>query len=97
MSAQVNQQRRVSAAASQPRQPRLPSRGRRHGPAVPPPSLPRNDQPCIDDCVSIAIRDGVEVPTLRIKFKIYPPQVSLNRCIALNNAAKASTIFTTGD
>ncbi len=98
MSAQVNQQRRVSAAASQPRQPRLPSRGRRRGPAVPPPSLPRNSQPCIDDCVSTAIRDGVEVPTLRIKFKIYPPQVSsIHHCITLNNAAKVSTIFTTGD
>lgn len=97
MSAQVNQQRRVSAAASQPRQPRLPSRGRRRGPAVPPPSLPQNNQPCIDDCVSTAIRDGVEIPTLRIKFKIYPPQVSIHHCIALNNAAKASTVFTTGD
>jgi hypothetical protein len=97
MSAQVNQQRRVSAAASQPRQPRLPSRGRRRGPAVPPPSLPRNNQPCIDDCVSTAIRDGVEIPTLRIKLKIYPPQVSIHHCIALNNAAKASTVFTTRD
>ena len=88
MSGQVNQQRRASAAASQPRQPRLPSR-RRHGPAIAPPSLPRNSQPCIDDCLSTTISDSVEIRTLRIKFKIYPPQVSMHHRVALliNNTA----------
>ena len=77
-----------SAAASQPRQPRLPSR-RRHGPAIAPPSLPRNSQPCIDDCLSTTISDSVEIRTLQIKFKIYPPQVSIHHRVALliNNTA----------
>lgn len=98
MSELVNQQRRASAAASQPRQPRLPSRGRRRGPAVPPPSLPRNSVPCIEDCVSTTIHNGVEIPTLRIKFKIYPPQVSIiHHCIVLNKAAEVSAICIEGN
>jgi hypothetical protein len=94
----VNQQRRASAVASQPRQLRLPSRGRRRGPAVPPPSLPRNSVPCIEDCVSTTIHNGVEIPALRIKLKIYPPQVSIiHHCVALNKAAEASAICIEGD
>ena len=88
MLGQVNQQRHASAAASQPRQPQLPSCGRR-GPAIAPPSLPRNSLPCIDDCVSTTISDSVKICTLWIKFKIYPPQVSIHHRVTLliNNTA----------
>ena len=90
MSGQVNQQRRASAAASQSRQPRLPSRGRRRGPAVPPPSLPQNSMPCIEDCMSTTIHNGIKIPTLQIKFKIYLPQVSIiHHCTELNKVAEA--------
>jgi len=83
MSDQVNQQRRASAA-NHPRQPRLPSRGRRRGPVVQPPSLPRhhNGQQ-IEDCLSMS---NIEIPTIRVKVKVYPPTVRTNChfcCIAL--------------
>jgi hypothetical protein len=82
MSDQVNQQRRGSAA-NHPRQPRLPSRGRRRGPAVQPPSLPRRrDIHQIEDCLSTPINNGIsEVPIIRIKVKVYPPTVRTTNCL----------------
>jgi hypothetical protein len=76
MAGQVNQQRLASSASSQPRQPRLPSRTRRRGPAVHPPSLPRAAR--VDDCrMSIVDSNSREVAGLRVKVKVYPPPVSV--------------------
>lgn len=83
VSDQVNQ-RRWASAANHPRQPRLLSRGRRRGPAVQPPSLPRRrDTHQMEDCLSTTINNGVEIPTIRIKVKVYPPLVRnlFNFCI----------------
>lgn len=71
MTSQANQRRLNAAAAHIPRPPRLPSRGRRRGPAVAPPGLPRAAG--IDDCY-IAVGDGTEAG-IRLKVKVYPPQV----------------------
>jgi hypothetical protein len=73
MAGQVNQRRLASAAATLPRQPRLPRRGR--GPAVPAPSLRRSSGPKVEDCLS-TIPDAQGDFAIRIKVKIYPPQVS---------------------
>ena len=78
MSDQVNQQRRASAA-NHPRQPRLPSRGRRRGPAVQPPSLPRRHNGLqIEDCLSTSINNGIETHTICVKVKVHPPTVCTN-------------------
>ena len=70
---QVNQQRLASSAATQPRQPQLPLRGRRRGPAIRPPQLPR--APKLEDCVSHIASE----PLIQLVVKVYPPQVnSLN-------------------
>lgn len=80
MSDQVNQQWHVSAA-NHPRQPRLPSCGRRQGPAVPPPPSPHhyNGQQ-IEDCLSTSISNDIEIPTICVKVKIYLPTVLTNYC-----------------
>lgn len=72
MAGQTNQRRMASAANTLPRQPRLPRRSR--GPAVAAPSLRRSSGPRIEDCLSIPDAQGN--PTIRIKVKVYPPQVS---------------------
>jgi hypothetical protein len=72
---QTNQRRLNSAAAHIPRQPRLQSRGRRRGPAIAPPSMPR--PPSVNDCLIDLLTDaGTLEPGIRIKAKVYPPQVS---------------------
>ena len=71
LTGQVNQQRLASSAASQPRQPQLPSCGRQHrGPAVRPPQLPRT--PRLEDCISNVTGE----PLVQLAVKVYPPQVS---------------------
>jgi hypothetical protein len=73
MTGQVNRQRLSAAAAHIPRQPRLPSRGRRRGPATHPPGMPR--APRIDDCYTAVSVNGTSVPGIRTIIKVYPPQV----------------------
>jgi hypothetical protein len=73
MTGQVNRQRLSAAAAHIPRQPRLPSRGRRRGPATHPPGMPR--APRIDDCYTTVSVNGTSVPGIRTIVKVYPPQV----------------------
>ena len=72
MTGQVCQQRLASSAATQPRQPQLPSHGSRHrqGPAVRP--QPLHWVPRIEDCVSNINSEVV----VRLAVKVYPPQVS---------------------
>ena len=67
---QVNQQRLASSAATQPRQPQLPLRGRHRGPAIRPPQLPR--APRLEDCVSHITGE----PLVQLAVKVYPPQVN---------------------
>lgn len=73
MTSQVNQQRLSAASANIPRQPRLPSRTRRRGPALHSPTLPRSPQ--VDDCHTTVLVNGMNVPGVCVKVKIYPPQV----------------------
>ena len=73
MTGQVNRQRLSAAAAHIPRQPRLPSRGRRRGPAIHPPGMPRG--PRIDDCYTTVSVNGTSVPGIHTTVKVYPPQV----------------------
>jgi hypothetical protein len=75
LTSQVNQHRLSAAASHNPRQARLPTRGRRRGPAIAPPSMPR--PPCITDCLIDVETDAGIVPGIRVKVKVYPPQVSL--------------------
>lgn len=82
MRGQVNQRRLASSAATAlpSSQPRLPARGRRRGPAVHPPSLPRAAGARIEDCLLNVPEyhdNGVQVvgPLLRVKVKVYPPPV----------------------
>jgi hypothetical protein len=79
MTGQVNQRRLASAAATLPRQPQLPrrgrGRGRGRGPAISAPSLRRVSRPKIEDCMS-TIPDAQGNFPIRIKVKVYPPQVS---------------------
>ena len=79
MAGQTNQRRLSSAATSLPRQPRLPRRGR--GPAIAAPSLRRSSGPRIEDCLSIPDPQGN--PTIRIKVKVYPPQVSSSMVLCM--------------
>lgn len=78
MAGQVNQQRRASAAAHLPRRPATATRGGRNlgrGPAIPAPTLAC--PPTIQDCL-FSIPDehwGISA-AIRIKIKVYPPQVS---------------------
>jgi hypothetical protein len=74
MTSQVNRQRLSAAAAHIPRQPRLPSRGRRRGPACHPPGLPRAPQ--FVDCFTTLTVNGASIPGIRITVKVYPPTVS---------------------
>jgi hypothetical protein len=74
MTSQVNQQRLSAAAAHAPRQPRLPTRGRRRGPASHPPGILRS--PRIDDCYTMVSVNNASVPGIRILAKVYPPPVS---------------------
>lgn len=82
MAAQVNQQRRASAASHLPRQPRLPTRGiRRRGPAIQPPVMQQredNRTARLQDCISFVGTDasGAIDQHIRLKVKVYPPQVS---------------------
>jgi hypothetical protein len=76
MTSQVNQRRLIAAAAHAPRQPRLPSRNRRRGPAIAPPSMPT--PPSVNDCLVDLPLDG---PGIRIKVKVYPPQVHFHEMI----------------
>jgi hypothetical protein len=66
----VNQQRLASSARNQ-----LPTEGRRRrrGPAKHPPSI-RTPVPKIEDCLS-TLQDADGLPLIRIKVKVYPPQV----------------------
>ena len=62
-----------ASAANHPRQPRLSSHGRRHGPAVKPPSLPwQHNIHQIENCMSMNINNRIEVPAIQIKVKVYP-------------------------
>ena len=72
MTGQVNQQRLTSSAATQPRQPQLPSCGSCHhrGPAVQP--QPLHWVPRIKDCISNINSEVV----MWLAVKVYPPQVS---------------------
>jgi len=75
LTSQVNQHRLSAAASHNPRQPRLPSRGRRREPAVAPPGMPR--PPCIADClVDVETNAGIAAG-IWVRVKVYPPQVSL--------------------
>jgi hypothetical protein len=77
MTGQVNRERLRASAAHIPRQPRLPSRGQRRGPAIHPPGLPR--PPKISDCYTPMSVNGTSTPGIRITVKVYPPTVS-SRC-----------------
>jgi hypothetical protein len=70
MAGQVNQQRRASAAHHSSAH-QLQTRGRRRGPAIRPPTLPRSSR--VEDCLSVT---GTTTGNIRLKVKIYPPQVS---------------------
>lgn len=79
MAGQVNQERRASAAARLPRRQTVPTRGvrRRRGPATPAPSLARGLN--IDDClINIPDENGGHALSIRVKVKVYPPQVSID-------------------
>ena len=83
MTSQVNQQRLASSAATQPRLPQLPSRGRRRqGPATRPPQLPRALR--LEDCISNITGE----PLVQLVVKVYPPQVS-----ALNKVRNGALIY----
>ena len=71
---QVNQRRLSVAAVHNPRQGRLPSRSRRRGPAIAPPSMPH--PPTINDCLIDLTSDAGVATGIRVKVKVYPPQVS---------------------
>jgi len=72
MAGQVNQERRASAAANLPRRP--PRAARRRGPAISAPSLAR--APSVQDCLfNIPDEHGGTTMAIRIKIKVYPPQV----------------------
>ena len=77
---QVNQEHRASAVAHVPRWQTVPTCGTRHrrGPATPTPSMAR--RPNIDDCLGIGIPDenGGHTLSIRVKVKVYPPQVSIS-------------------
>ena len=76
MASQVNQQRRASASSHLPRRHPLVTRGSRHpsrGPATSTPRLARG--PNINDCL-VAAPDGSGGHAVRVKVKVYPPQVS---------------------
>ena len=73
MTGQVNQQRPTSSAATQPRQPQLPSHGSRchpWGPAVWPQPLHQVHK--IEDCISNINGEAV----VWLAIEVYPPQVS---------------------
>ena len=73
-----------ASAANHPRQPRLSSHGRRHGPAVKPPSLPwQHNIHQIENCMSMNINNRIEVPTIQIKVKVYPLTVCTFFCIGI--------------
>lgn len=79
MTGQANQRRLASAATHLPRQPQLVTRGsrvnrgRRRGPAIHPPSLPRG--PTVEDCTYVASSaNGNDLQMVRIRAYIYPPK-----------------------
>ena len=76
MTAQVNQQRLASSAATQLRQPQLPLHGHCcRGPAIQPPPLARSLR--IEDCISNVNGD----PIICLAVKVYPPQVSNSKML----------------
>jgi hypothetical protein len=75
MTSQANRQRLSSAAAHNPRQPRLQNRGgrRRGSTAIHPPGMPRASR--VDDCYSTLSVNGANVDGIRLIVKVYPPKV----------------------
>jgi hypothetical protein len=71
--AHANQARLASALTSIPRNPSLPRRGRRRGPAQHPPTLPSSRKVSINNCLS---QDASGGHSLRIIVKVMPPPVS---------------------
>jgi hypothetical protein len=75
LAGRVNQERRASASRM-PRQPALTTRrARTRGTAIQPPSLAT--QPNIQNCYTVAQDQGNDIQVLRLKVKVYPPQVNV--------------------
>lgn len=76
MTRQANQARMSAAAAHLPRRVSLPVRRRTRGVASPAPSLPR--RPDVNDSlIDVSLGDGTVVAGIRLKVKVYPPQVRI--------------------
>jgi hypothetical protein len=88
MAGQVNQEHRASAAANLPRRPPHAARHRGRGPAISAPSLAC--APSVHDCLfNIPDEHGGTTVAIRIKIKVYPPQVykSITCCLLATDVA----------